>query len=152
MEREHYADNLYHMAEPATPDERDAAVHVSLADYQALYLAEMLREWAGYHAPTDDQSSIAHGYAEYIDSQVRENERVDVKIYAHTTKASEVVTDAIYDWYDEYRPEANADLFREIESTVIDLWGRQHHEQVNKDAGEVRYEAPPEAEELTLNQ
>lgn len=150
MADDHYSENLYHMAQPATPSEREEAVHVSLQDYKALYMAEMLREWAGYHAPTEEQASIAHGYAEYIDKQVRDDGRMEVEIYAHTQMASEVITDAIYDWHEAYRPEVHGDLFRSIEERIIDLWGRQHHETVNADAGEQRYDAPPEVEELSF--
>lgn len=143
MSGDHYSDNLRHMAEPATPDERDRAVSVSLEDYQALYLATMLREWAHYHAPGEKQASIARGYVEYINHQVRERGQKTIEIYAHTPLAAEVVIDGMYDYHEAYRQSVASDVFSTLEEVIIDLWGRQHAESVNKDAGRKEYELPP---------
>lgn len=150
MARDNYNENLRHMAEPATPDERERAVSISLEDYQALYLASMLREWAAYHAPDDEQASIAKGYVEFIDKQVRDQDEYVANLYAHTRLASEVITDAIYDYHHAYREQVPSDVFKTLEETIIDLWAGQHAEQVNKDAGREEYDLPPEQVEVVV--
>lgn len=143
---DHYSDNLRHMAEPATPSDREEAVSISLDDYKALWLASMLREWAGYHAEDENMANIARGYVEYINQQVRDNGQTTVTIYTHTKKAAKVVTDGFYEYHHSYRGTSavHGDLFRDIEDEVIDLWGRQNAERVNRDAERKEYELPPE--------
>lgn len=145
---DNYGTNLRHMAEPASPSERERAVSVSLEDYEALYLATMLREWSQYHAEGEDVTSIAMGYVEYINAQVRENGEHTVHLYAHTEIASEVVTNGMYEYHEAYRGQVPMDMFHSIEETIMELWGQQHAEMVNKDAGRRVYEMPPEDVEI----
>lgn len=92
-----YNENLRHVAEPAAPAERREAVSASVSDFEALWLAEALRDYAHYgDHPAENHASIARAYAEYIDRQVRENERKHVTLYAHTDDAADTLMGALF--------------------------------------------------------
>lgn len=146
MTEDHYANNLRHMAEPADPSDREEAVSTTLSDVQSLYLATILREWSAYHAD-EEQREIALGYTEFIEKQVRQNEKCQVTLYAHTAKAAETVNRALEDYIHFYEEQAYKGIYKDISECVIDLWGRHNAEEVNADAGKEMYaEAPDEIE------
>lgn len=92
-----YNQNLRHVAEPAAPTERRRAVSASVSDYEALWLAESLRDYAHYgDHPDDSHDDIAMAYVEYIDRQVRENEKTHVTLYAHTDEAADTLMGALF--------------------------------------------------------
>ncbi|WP_226041212.1 hypothetical protein [Natrinema sp. DC36] len=130
------------MAEPDMPSKREEAVHTTLQDYEALYLCQMLREWAAYHSD-DVESSIAKGYIEWMQKNVRKLENNAVDIYAHTPKAAETLNKAIEQWANDYREQLKRDVYSDISSALIDLWGRHHSETVNADAGRQEYDPAP---------
>jgi hypothetical protein len=92
-----YEDNLRHVAEPAAPSGRKRAVSATVPDYEALWMAEALREYAHYgDHPTESHQDIAIAYVEYIDRQVRDNERRHVSVYAHTDVAADTLMGALF--------------------------------------------------------
>lgn len=90
----HYEENLRHVVRPERPGERTTAPKVVLSDYEALYLAYLLRHYAAYDAPGNHRD-IAWAYVEYIDMVVRDEERTTVAIFAHTHDAFEVLEQAL---------------------------------------------------------
>lgn len=93
-----YEDNLRHYARPSS--EREAKEEGgALQDYEALYLAEMLHEWAAYLADDEDLADIARGYVEFIR---RRNDQTggyrQVRLYAHTNDAAEVLLRGTEEW------------------------------------------------------
>jgi hypothetical protein len=91
-----YEDQLRHVAEPAAPSERRKAVTATLADYQALWLTDVLREYSHYgDHDYNDEGAIAIAYASYIDAKVRDEGRSHVDLYAHTDVAVETLLNAI---------------------------------------------------------
>lgn len=151
MSEGHYEDNLRHMAEPADPSDREEAVSTTVSDVEALYLANLLREWAGYHAD-DDERPVALGYAQFIDRQVRQNGKRDVRLYAHTSKAAETLNACIEDYLHFYEEQTYKDIYCKLSNALIDLWGRHYAETVNKDAGREMYEEAPNAEDIELSE
>lgn len=115
-----YENNLRHVAEPASPDERERAVSTTIRDYEALFLTEVLREFAHYGDHDDErQGGIAVAYAAYIDKQVRANARSYIDLYAHTDVAAETLLDALYEHcppLDE-RDDYPMTLFRSMEDS-----------------------------------
>jgi len=92
-----YDDNLRHVAEPAAPSGRDTAVSTTVPDYEALWLSEQLKEYAHYgDHPNEAHQDIAIAYVEYIDRQVRQNERRHVSLYAHTDEAADTLMGAMF--------------------------------------------------------
>lgn len=91
---EHYEQELRHVARPDSDYERSVTPKAPLADYEALYLARLLRDYAAYNA-AEDQRNIAWAYAEYIDMVVRDEGRSAVVIYAHTPLAHYVLEQAV---------------------------------------------------------
>lgn len=89
-----YEEVLDHIAEPASPSGRAEAESITLEDYEALWFAEQLREYAHYGDASDVQSDIAIGYTAYINTQVRENEQRHVDIYTHTAQARSTLWNA----------------------------------------------------------
>jgi hypothetical protein len=85
-----YEDHLRHTAQPSDPDDRETATSLTLADYEALWFADYLREYAHYEAE-DDDSGIAAAYAAYIDTAVRERGSRHVTLYVHTRAAADTL-------------------------------------------------------------
>jgi hypothetical protein len=85
-----YEDHLRHTAQPSDPDDRETATSLTLADYEALWFADYLREYAHYEAE-DDDSGIAAAYAAYIDTAVRERGSSYVTLYVHTRAAADTL-------------------------------------------------------------
>lgn len=152
MDQQNYSDNLRHMAEPATPEGRATAVSVTLEDYQALYYASILREWSAYHADEEKRESIAKGYVEYIDKQVRDNDAKGVELYAHTEEAAETHMIALEEWNHAYEEMAHDDLYDTIDKTVGDLWGRHNADHVNADFPSANYDPAPDADDLEFEE
>ena len=90
-----YRDNLRHVVRPDKPSERREADRYIVSDYEALALQHLLREFEAYSADTDEAADIARAYIEYIDLVVREEERKQVGLYAHTREAHQVLADAV---------------------------------------------------------
>lgn len=110
-----YEDNLRHVVEPASPSERGQATGMTIEDYEALWLSDVLREHAHYNEHDHgDESGIAVAYASYIDQKVRAEGHSYVTLYAHTDAAIETLVNAIL----EYRAEHSSDLPRGLYSTV----------------------------------
>lgn len=143
---DHYDDNLRHMAEPATPHERERAVSTAIPDYEALYITDALYEWAGYMAPDDEAASIALGYAQYINHRVRKQGNETVTLYAHTERAAEVLTSALEEWAYECADQDNHPTITTnvLDALVGDLWAHHNAEEVNADAGEEVMESAPD--------
>lgn len=141
---DNYQRNLRHMAQPATPDERREAVSATLSDYEALYLASMLREWASYHAESDTDASIAQGYVEHINQQVRDRRQADVTLYAHTKDAAEVLCTATVEWYHHYSgtDEINEGLVDAIDEATGEIIGRHDAETIAEVSGRCYDPAP----------
>lgn len=92
-----YEDNLRHVAEPAAPSGRKKAVSATVPDYDALWLAEALREYAHYgDHPEANHRDIAVAYVEFIDKKVRDQERRHVTVYAHTDEAADTLMGALF--------------------------------------------------------
>lgn len=92
-----YDDNLRHIAEPAAPSGRKQAVSATVPDYDALWLAEALREYAHYgDHPDERHREIAVSYVEFIDRKVRDQERRHVTLYAHTDVAADTLMGALF--------------------------------------------------------
>jgi hypothetical protein len=89
-----YEDSLQHIAEPASPSEREQTPSATLDDYVALWFTTPLREFAHYEADAP-HSTIAVGLASYIDTKVRDEGTSNVAIYAHTDEAIETIIDAL---------------------------------------------------------
>jgi hypothetical protein len=89
-----YEDNLRHVAEPASPSERDKAVSTTIEDHEALWFTEALREFA--HYGDTDNGEVAVAYASFIDKKVRDEGKSYVTLYAHTETAAETLMDALY--------------------------------------------------------
>jgi hypothetical protein len=138
-----YAANLEHMAEPANPKDRSRAVHTTLEDYQAIYLTQILREYAAYNADTDETHDIAMGYIEYIDDVIRNRGENGLNIYTHTDMAAVVLNDAVEVWSNSNGEIQNDELVNSISECLIELWGRHNHKQVNGDVGRQEFDAPP---------
>lgn len=112
-----YNENLRHVAEPAAPAERREAVSASMPDFEALWLAEALRDYAHYgDHPSSDHPDIANAYAEYIDRQVRENEHKHVALYAHTEEAADTLMGALF------HEGAEQDLVERVSPKLADLY------------------------------
>ena len=112
-----YNENLRHVAEPAAPTERREAVSATVSDFEALWLAEALRDYAHYgDHPAESHATIARAYAEYIDRQVRDNERKHVSLYAHTDEAADTLMGAIF------HDGAEQDLVQRISPKLADLY------------------------------
>lgn len=92
---DNYRENLRHVVRPEERNERQASPSFTLADYEALYLRQCLREYAAYEAPSQRKASIAWAYAEYADMCVRDERRSEVAFYAHTTDAYEVLVESL---------------------------------------------------------
>jgi hypothetical protein len=91
-----YEEQLRHVAEPAAPSERRKAVTATIEDYHALWLTDVLRDYAHYgDHDYDDEGAIAVAYASYIDAKVRDEGRSYVDLYAHTDVAVETLLNAI---------------------------------------------------------
>jgi hypothetical protein len=91
-----YEDNLRHVAEPQAPSEREKAPSSSLQDYEALWLADVLREHAHYGDHNHDtEPDIAVAYASFIDQKIRAEGKKHVNLYAHTDVAVETLVSAI---------------------------------------------------------
>lgn len=112
-----YQENLRHIAEPGSPSEREEADKIVLEDYQALWFAGQLREYAHY-GESKDRGRIAAGAAEYIDKKVREQECSQVSLYAHTKKAMETYDKALTHAVSEYN---SPDVPRQIAAEIIEL-------------------------------
>lgn len=95
-ELDHYRDNLEHVVRPDDPSERASTRSVNLDDYEALYLRQLLIEFAAYGAEDATQEGIALAYAEYIDMVVRDERMQQVKLFAHTSDAEWVLLDALH--------------------------------------------------------
>lgn len=88
-----YEDNLEHVAEPQAPNDRETAPSATLHDYEALWFADQLREFAHYEA--DDNGDIAIAYASYIDAKVRDEGVSNVDCYVHTDTAASILMAAV---------------------------------------------------------
>jgi len=115
---------LEHVAEPQTPDGRDDATHTTLSDYQALWFAEALTEYAYYGDHEEPvQADIAEGYAEFIDKKVRDEGRKSVNLYTHTDLAIETLMDALIEYCDKIDTEQySRGVGEELEELFGDLW------------------------------
>lgn len=92
-----YEETLRHIAEPQAPSDRETAVGATIHDYEALFFAEALREFAHYgESDHNDVPEIAVGYASHIDVKVRDEAEHYVTLYAHTRVAAETLLDALY--------------------------------------------------------
>lgn len=112
-----YEDNLRHLAEPAAPNERRMAVSTTMPDFEALWLSEALREYAHYgDHPDESHQDIAIAYVEYIERQVRENERKHVSLYAHTDEAADTLMGAMF------HETTEDDLVSRISPKLADLY------------------------------
>lgn len=124
-----YEDNLRHYARPSS--EREAKNEGrALSDYEALYLAEMLHEWAEYLTEPDDLADVARGYVEYIRRRTSQSGGYrQVKLYAHTPKAAYVLNKAVEEWGDAQvkddgtvaTPTYHPSLIRRIKDRLEDL-------------------------------
>jgi hypothetical protein len=121
-----YTDNLRHIAEPQAPSEREKAVSTTIEDHEALWVADILREFAHYaDHDHDDQSGIAVGYASFIDKQVRDHGKSYVTLYAHTDVAAETLMDALYwDCPDDVDDRGNYPMvvFRSLEESFAEVF------------------------------
>lgn len=112
-----YNENLRHVAEPASPNERREAVSTSITDFEALWLAEALRDYAHYgEHPQESHVGIAVAYAEYIDRQVRENGLRHISLYAHTDEAAETLMGALF------HDGTHTDLVSRVSPKLADLY------------------------------
>lgn len=115
---EHYNNNLRHMAEPASPAEREDADYMSVADYMALYLANAMREFAAYGSPSDEEEEIALAYDEYLrDRAAHEGLGGYIEVYAHTQQAVNVLFDAVF--YFQYHSN-RADVYDAVVGELMD--------------------------------
>lgn len=136
-----YEANLRHIAEPQAPSEREKAVATTIEDYEALWLSEVLREFAHYADHDHEaQSGIAIGYASYIDQKVRSEGSSYVTLYAHTDVAAETLLDALYwDVPDDDRRDYPMVLFRSLEGAFAEVFAHYVDDPETP-------EAPPEPE------
>lgn len=74
--------HLKHMRQPDTPTERETSPSMTVDDFEALFLRRALLEHARY-----DRSELAEAYAQYLDTQIRENKKEHCDVYAHTDEA-----------------------------------------------------------------
>jgi hypothetical protein len=88
---QHYRDSLRHIVRPDEPHERVESRHLTIEDYEALFLYDGCVEYASYGADTGEKESIALGYAEYINDVVRNEGRGRVSLFVHTDTALDVL-------------------------------------------------------------
>lgn len=115
---------LNHVAEPQTIDGRDDATHTTLSDYQALWFAEALIEYANYgdHKKAV-QADIAKGYVEFINKKIRDEGRRNVNLYTHTDLAIETLMDALIEYSDKIDTgQYSRGVGEELEELFGDLW------------------------------
>lgn len=93
---DYYEGVLEHVAEPADPANRSQSPHVTIEDWEALWLAHALRGYADYNATGEDKR-IARGLAEYIDERIHVRADSQVTLYLHTQTARRVVKSAAED-------------------------------------------------------
>jgi hypothetical protein len=91
---ENYRESLRHIVRPEDPSERVQAAHVTLEDYEALYLYDGFVEYAAYEAPSREAEQIALGYAEYIHMVIKDEDKGRVNLFAHTSDAADVLRGA----------------------------------------------------------
>jgi hypothetical protein len=121
-----YEDNLRHLARPQKPSERREANAATIEDFQALWLADVFREYAHYADHNyEGQGEIAVAYASFIDQEVRDHGKSHVDLYAHTEMAAETVLDALYWHVPDYgkRRDYPMVVFRAIEGAGGELVG-----------------------------
>lgn len=82
--------HLQHMRQPDTPTARETAPSIHLDDFEALYLRRALLEHARY-----DRSELAEAYAQYLDTQIRDNKKEHCDVYAHTQEAVDTLLTAL---------------------------------------------------------
>jgi hypothetical protein len=105
---------LRHIGQPSAPKDRDAS-HVTLEDYEALFLQSVCDEYAYYGDAGDLEQTIALGVSEYVNREVRENGSPYVSLYLKTDAARDTVIAAL-----ESYNEADA-LASRIMSEVYDI-------------------------------
>jgi len=92
-----YESVLRHIGEPQRPSERNDTVSVLCDDYESLWFAKQLEEYAGYGVEGGTtEESIVLGYSEYIDQKVRVEKKSTVRLYVHTSMAASVLIDALH--------------------------------------------------------
>lgn len=130
-----YEDNLRHYARPSN-DREAKAEGEALNDYEALYLAEILHEWAEYLASDEKLADIARGYVEFIRRRQQETGGYrQLKLYAHTPEAGHVLMEGFDEWKDAQEgpegvapPSYHPSLLRQIEDAVTGLWAEFYDE------------------------
>lgn len=127
-----YEDNLRHYARPATEGERADANSETLVDYEALYLAEILHEWAEYICDAEDLADVARGYVEFIRRKQSESGGYrQVTLYAHTPQSAYVLEKAVEDYQEFSRASHHPSLAESIEHAI----GRLADEHREEDDG-----------------
>jgi hypothetical protein len=117
---ENYRESLRHIVRPEDPSERVQAAHVTLEDYEALYLYDGLVEYAAYEAPSREAEQIALGYAEYIHMVIKQEDKGRVNLYMHTSDAAEVLLSGI-DARSKGVEELNNQVFDKIAEAVPEV-------------------------------
>lgn len=109
---DNYEANLDYMAEPSDPRDRRDANFIEFADWEALYIAEVLDEYGHYEARGTVGEGIAKGYAEYLRDRVRsaDGRTCHVKAYFHRSDAVQVWLDAL----DHFPTSGRADVYPHI--------------------------------------
>lgn len=118
-----YDENLRHYARPINDREAQAEGE-TLNDYEALYLAEILHEWAEYLVEQHQRADVARGYVEYIRRRQQETGGYrQVKLYAHTPLAAHTLERAVEDWGDihEGDPSYHPSLIRRVRDATEEL-------------------------------
>lgn len=100
MELDHYRENLRHVVRPDEPSQRRESSSIKLRDYEGLYLAEHLREYAEYEETDEELDAIARSIIEYVEMCVRDEDRTVFDLYLHTSEARTVVKRGIWDVMD----------------------------------------------------
>lgn len=118
MEMNNYEQNLDVMAEPSDPRDRRDANFIEFADWEALYMAEILDEYGHYEAESDRRKAIAKGYAEYLRDRVRsaDGRTTHIKAYFHKTEGVNVFLAAL----DHYPTSGNADVVPHVIDSQYD--------------------------------
>jgi hypothetical protein len=91
---DHYDRVRSHVGRPQDPSERYSATSTTLEDFEALWLAKVLRALADYHVDGTEEG-VARGLAEYVDGVVRDEGGPLVTIYVKTETALDVVETAV---------------------------------------------------------
>lgn len=108
-----YENNLEHVAEPATPSQREEADFINIRDYEALWFAEVLQEFA-YYGDSGELEEIAVAYTDFIEKKVRDEWRSHVSLYAHTDDAIDTLEFALMYAEDNMKDSMPVDLYLNV--------------------------------------